>query len=782
MLGNLLLGLVSVFFSIAHAEQPLAPYIEENTQEYLKNGNIADELDFGTTQTPRFYTRAEWGADESLRLAKKVNNGSKWYQIEINALPKELRPEVIRRTDDNGNALFWPIMENKNIAKFVVHHTAENLQTERGRTPKEIMRAIYRYHTIGRGWGDIGYNFVIDRFGNVYEGRAGYEKNKRIPVGAHAALRNVGTVGIALMGNFQTEQPTKAQLNVLALLIADLSRQFNVDPLGHSTFHGKYLPNVVLHGQIAAYGHGTACAGRNMYKQLPNLRKKIAGFISELKSFEKNGYRTGLDFLTGPSSRSRLLNRHYKKKLKKSGRPIWVRNPDQPPLIRRNEAKTIDISVRNDSTIDWRKSLSLVPENIPDGMVISKFYLTGATPKGRNGIFRGKIYIKNTPNGKYVFRLVPKFLGKNVVDSQMKRGSFEYEVQVAGDKNSLTASVRNTSFFKNLQTNSFKTKSKNPATPRKAVAKKTTSRPLSSFFGKKILPDKPTNNFGTPVKIKIAGFSKDYEKVMGSSDVVLWKNSREKIAKFPAYTPIKIYYNKAGEKYISVKVGEKNWKFSPHDKLTFSTAGFLELLNYQNQHFGSAKLRYNKFRGKLHFKVGDDNHLMVINELPLEQYLWGLGEEPSHEPLNKKKTIFILARSYAYVYSGKRRKFNRYDYDLEDDPRTSQLYLGYDWERYHQNQKDIVKETQGQVLYSAKAGRAVIGPYFTQSAGYSINPWRSQYPWAKARQLPYDKGLQQRGHGVGLSGHSARILAEKGATVQEIIDYFFDGLKVKKIY
>jgi len=776
MLSNLLLGFVSIFFSTTHAEPP-RQYIEENTTEYLKSGNIADELDFGTTKTPRFFTRAEWGADESLRLSKNLSHGSKWYQVEINSLPKELRPETIRRTDKNGNALFWPIMENKNIAKFVIHHTAENLQTERGRSAKEIMRAIYRYHTITKGWGDIGYNFVIDRFGNVYEGRAGYEKNKRIPVGAHATFRNVGTVGISLMGNFETEEPTKAQINVLALLISDLGRQLNVDPLGNSVFHGKKMPNIITHAQVAAHGHGTACAGRNMHSKMPQLRKKVADFTAELKSFEKNGYKSGLDFLTGsPTQRSRLQRiRGTKKWVKNSAKnPIRVSKPDHMPLIRRHESKTIDILVRNDSTTSWRKSLSLVPANVPDGMVVSKFYLIGNTDSGRNGIFRGKVYAKDISNGKYSFKLVPKFLGKNIVDSQMKRGIFEYEVQISGDKRSLVASIRDTSFFKNLQTNTFKiSKSAEPA-----------KRSFTSFFTKKSpqVLSASTNNYGSSVKIKIAGFQKSYEEVMGSQQVVIWKNSREKIARVPAYTPIKIFLNKVGKEYISIKIGDKSWEFSSKDKITFTTAGFLELLKYRNPRFGSDKLRYNKFRGKLHFKKSADRNFLVINELPLEQYLWGLGEEPSHEPLNKKHTVFILARSYAYVYSGKRRKFGRQDYDLEDDPRTSQLYLGYDWERYHGDQKEIIAKTKGEVLYSAQAKRAVIGPYFTQSAGYSVNPWRSQYPWARERTLPYDKGLTQRGHGVGLSGNSARILAEKGATVKEIIDYFFDGLSLKRVY
>jgi peptidoglycan hydrolase-like amidase len=349
----------------------------------------------------------------------------------------------------------------------------------------------------------------------------------------------------------------------------------------------------------------------------------------------------------------------------------------------------------------------------------------------------------------------------------MKRATFSYEMQVSGDKNSLVASIRNFSFFKNLKANVFKDYK---------------TKKMNSNFAKKEKTIVAINNYGPSVKIKLAGFEKDYEEIAGSQAVVIW-DKKERIAKVSAHTPIKIYLNKSiKKKEIQITVGDKKWNFSGKDIITFKTSGFLELLKYKNNRYGGNKLKYNKFRGKLHFKLGDNHHLMVINELPIEQYLWGLGEEPLGEPINKKHTVFILARSYVYVYSGKRRKFNRYDYDLEDDPRTSQLYLGYDWERYHNDQKDIIKQTSGKVLFSNKEKRAVIGPYFTQSAGYSVNPWRKQYPWARERELPFDRGLVQRGHGVGLSGNSARILAEKGATVKEIIDYFFDRLDIKKVY
>jgi peptidoglycan hydrolase-like amidase len=133
------------------------------------------------------------------------------------------------------------------------------------------------------------------------------------------------------------------------------------------------------------------------------------------------------------------------------------------------------------------------------------------------------------------------------------------------------------------------------------------------------------------------------------------------------------------------------------------------------------------------------------------------------------------------VYSqGPRRKFSTYLYDLEDDPRTSQLYLGQNWEKYHQNQKSILTKTTGQIV--TFDGKAVIAPYFTQSGGHSSDAWAKQYPWAKVQPLPYDEGLDAKGHGIGLSGNTAHILADKGMKHEDIIDYFFEGVEVEKKY
>ena len=91
------------------------------------------------------------------------------------------------------------------------------------------MRGIEVYHVQGNGWNDIGYNFLVDRFGTVYEGRGGgIDRNV---IGAHAQGFNSGTVGVALIGNFMRATPTEAQQDALVRLLAWRLDVAHLDPL-----------------------------------------------------------------------------------------------------------------------------------------------------------------------------------------------------------------------------------------------------------------------------------------------------------------------------------------------------------------------------------------------------------------------------------------------------------------------------------------------------------------------------------------------------------------------
>lgn len=753
--SNATASVIGHFFNTKIPGESLVAQFSANTSDFLESSPESQKL---LNKIPKYFLRADWGADESIRLAKSFGKRTRnWFPIEEKLVDARYKPIDTIYENDNGESLYWPISENQLIAKFVVHHTAENLDRERNRTPEELMRAIYYYHTVTKGWGDIGYNFVIDRAGNVYEGRAGYERNQRIPVGAHVAYRNIGTIGIALMGNFQEEEPTDAQLDVLALLISDLSQQIGSDPLGETKFWGKTTPNILGHQELAALGHGTACPGKNMMSKFPDLRKRVREMLDILEEFEDIGVPKGKDFLS-KSSMAPQVQKVTNLTPERKDSPVEMSIITEIPQMRRNERKTVTIQVKNTSTMDWPMGTAFRIKDAPEGTVIEPFRTNELVRMGRTGNFSAKINVQSTPNGSYHFQLVPQFLEKKYFPEQITRATLSYPFRVSGDTKMLRARVDTGLFTQNMKASVINKPSPSP-----------------SPIAKNSVPEVITPH----VKVKLAGFDGLFAKIKGTKTTDLWYRDK-KIASITAGTPVEIRYV-PDTKTVSLQANTQSWEFTESflGNISLKTDGILRIENYRNPRFGQGKVLYNSFRGTLHFYPQSEK-LLVVNDLPIEEYLWGLGEEPSTEPITKRHVIHILARSYAKVYSGNKRKFRTPLYDLEDDPRTSQLYLGYDWEVYHAEQKTLVAETEGQVL--TKDGETVIGPYFTQSSGQSVNPWASQYPWCRVRELPYDAGLAQLGHGVGLSGNTARILAEQGKSIQEIIDYFFDGLEVKKIY
>lgn len=156
---------------------------------------------------------------------------------------------------------------------LVVHHTASANRYTSSEVPA-IIRGIYRYHTKSRGWSDIGYGFLIDRWGRVYEGRSGstYEPI----VGAHATSHNFRTMGIALLGDFGTATPTKASRVALARLVAWKADLHHMPAVGSVRLgDGAHSHKRVLGHRDAKGGDatGTACPGKVMYGYLDWVRR-----------------------------------------------------------------------------------------------------------------------------------------------------------------------------------------------------------------------------------------------------------------------------------------------------------------------------------------------------------------------------------------------------------------------------------------------------------------------------------------------------------------------------
>jgi uncharacterized protein with LGFP repeats len=178
----------------------------------------------------------------------------------------------------------------------VVHHTAGSNNYTASQSAA-IVRGIELYHVKGNGWNDIGYNFLIDKYGQVFEGRyGGIDKNV---VGAHAEGFNTGSVGIALIGTYQTAAPTTAAKTALAKLLAWRLDIAHVDPLSTLTFGSGGNPRFPAGTPVflrAVSGHRdtgpTSCPGAVLYAQLAALARQAAA--------------TGLPKLYAPSVQGQL--------------------------------------------------------------------------------------------------------------------------------------------------------------------------------------------------------------------------------------------------------------------------------------------------------------------------------------------------------------------------------------------------------------------------------------------------------------------------------------------
>ena len=162
----------------------------------------------------------------------------------------------------------------------VVHHTAGSNSYTAAQSAA-IVRAIQTYHVKGNGWNDIGYNFLVDKYGQVFEGRfGGVERNV---VGAHAEGFNTGSVGVALLGSYGSVKPTAKAIDAVAGLLAWRLDVGHVDPLarlswisgGNARFpSGTPTPLATISGHRDT--GPSACPGNALYAQLSTIAGKAA--------------------------------------------------------------------------------------------------------------------------------------------------------------------------------------------------------------------------------------------------------------------------------------------------------------------------------------------------------------------------------------------------------------------------------------------------------------------------------------------------------------------------
>jgi uncharacterized protein with LGFP repeats len=204
---------------------------------------------------PPILSRADWGADESLRFAA-------------------------------GGAEVWPPAFYP-VQKLIVHHTAG---ANNDPNPAATIRSIYYYHAVTQGWGDIGYNFLVDEAGRIYKGRhshppgvtadtiTGEDGAGNSVTAAHAYQYNSGTIGVALLGTLTSRDATPAARAALVDVLAWKADAHAIDPYGSSLYtnpvggNQKVFANIAGHRDVEA----TECPGGVFYATLPQLRTQVA--------------------------------------------------------------------------------------------------------------------------------------------------------------------------------------------------------------------------------------------------------------------------------------------------------------------------------------------------------------------------------------------------------------------------------------------------------------------------------------------------------------------------
>ncbi|MDT0487696.1 MULTISPECIES: peptidoglycan recognition protein family protein [Streptomyces] len=191
---------------------------------------------------PRIVTRRGWGADEGLRERRFVYT--------------------------------------KKVKAAFVHHTASGNGYRCTQVPS-LIRGIYRYHVKSMGWRDIGYNFLVDKCGNIYEGRAGGVA--KAVLGAHTLGFNTNSMGIAVVGSYGSKKPPAAATTAVARLAAWKLGLYGANPKGKTYLKsgggnrypkGKKVRLNVISGHRD--GFATECPGRKLYRKLGSTRTTAA--------------------------------------------------------------------------------------------------------------------------------------------------------------------------------------------------------------------------------------------------------------------------------------------------------------------------------------------------------------------------------------------------------------------------------------------------------------------------------------------------------------------------
>ncbi len=812
----------------------------------------------------------------------------------LNWIPEDKSEKSLADENPNSNDA---IPDYAPVDRIVIHDTGCSSKTswcnKDNVNAKEIISAIYRNHSKQRAWGDIGYHYIIDRQGNIYEARFGGNGVR----GAHVydsktcTNFNVGTIGISILGNYENTQVPKKAFDSLSKLVGWLSAANGINPaetnkttlhwanlktnekcdvrfgafsknftgptiLGHNNLEPANTDpgtlNITLLRQSAKkwsdkYSKYTYKADGEYFKLSSGLKIKTKASVNSIKISStqaglfpnaskinlpegtlirarsrpdifiiKNGKRKHItsyaifkaknyslsdvktlgdrELIGYPLGLPVLFNDGTLLSSKETKKIYLIKNGKKrhiiaPWALKRNKLNTKNIIKVSEEELKNYDDDGIV--GLPEGSILTDkkrrdFYIVsdGGKKKIKNwNIFLASKFNKR-PEHKLSYKELTQYPNKGLIahaNGTLIRQENNPKVFILSDGKAKW--IKTYAEFKKLKRSmkevlslsaqDFTNYAFGIQTASAAIKEKTNTTTQS--VKEKITTFKQENI--QKIRVALKSYKKsDMVKIKANGKFYLVGKNKAKIP-YKAEQTATIVWSNIG-----------NTKLEPLDKNTI-----FEIINYENYNWNKT-VNFNKFRGSLEIIYSEKSKkVFLVNELPFEEYLYGIGEALNSDEPEYQKAFAISARSYAMFHLQNGGKYGKDEvYDLNNTP-SDQVYQGYNWEAYAPNLVSAVKSTEDTVMkYNGKIARSV---YSSDSGGITKNActfWRGIFcsfdygylsggikdPKGTIRR---SKDVIKKSHGVGMSAAGARRLAELGKNYEEILKYYYKGITLEKL-
>lgn len=307
------------------------------------------------------------------------------------------------------------------------------------------------------------------------------------------------------------------------------------------------------------------------------------------------------------------------------------------------------------------------------------------------------------------------------------------------------------------------------------------------------------SSFGPDITVGLIEYTKSNLKkspfrIHANKDYNIRNEKGTVLASVPAATETKVNYASSDNMKVSGSIADtvvaKEVSFDAADG---NNGDIIFDVNKPNtnydQYRGKMKLRYYDGSG------ADSDRIWAINTLPLEQYVWGMGEITGTGPTDHNRVMTTAFRTYGYWYITYANKYKNKGFKLTATS-GNQIYYGYDHEVSYPRIKMAADDTRGKIV--KYKGEIAITPYSSWTDGRTRS-WKdrwgsSEYPWCKSVEDPYGKNssmstkaLEDAGnHMVGLSAHGSLKLADPDEKYkwdwEKILKYYYTGIDITSIY